>query len=314
MIHLGCGIEWQQPSVVAEALAAACAHENWPKDFLFPTEEYVKKNQDLKSTTILGMCKSLHHDPAIVAGVKESDPFNKIADGLMKRISGDQWASHLSLYRVEPTPEGIRQSLSEMMHTGAYMLGASQKPGKREALDFVLLHNATLSGYYPAIIAQDWITNEEKARILEAKARVDAVMYAGCGSPKLYAQRIIDYVPEFPNHGWPELFHRAVIYRDEGHAAKLIRSLYALEVHGHGPTDYLPIGREHFFKIAHMSMDSIEKAMEPEGTCVPEAKKAAVHKQVGHGSEMVLNNMTRWVFYNGLPNAWNHVLDTKVAN
>jgi oxidoreductase AflY len=61
-------------------------------------------------------------------------------------------------------------------------------------------------------------------------------------------------------------------------------------------------------KIAHMAMDSIERAFDKtEGHKLPEALTQAMMQRVGQGGEMVVNNMTRWVFYGGLENAWNHV-------
>ncbi|CAK3875106.1 Hypothetical predicted protein [Lecanosticta acicola] len=307
MIHLGCGIEWDQPSIVAEALAAACIHTNWPAELILAPEEYLKEHE-VRESPMLDILDQLRQDPAMSSAVKSTDPFNKIADGLMKRVSGQQFAPYLAQFQVKPTAEDIHNKLSENMHAGAYYMAAAQLPGKHEQMDFVLLHNVTLAGYYPAIIAQDWITNEEKARLVEAKARVDIAMYPGVGCPTLYPERITNYQPDHPKDGWPELFRRAIVYRDEGHAVKLTRALFALEKHFVDVgSATLPISKADFMKIAHMSMDSIERAMEPGGSLVSEEKRNAVKKQVGHGYEFVLNNQTRWVFYNGLEGAWNSV-------
>lgn len=78
----------------------------------------------------------------------------------------------------------------------------------------------------------------------------------------LYADRVVNYVPRHPTDGWPELFQRANVYRDEGHAVKLIHSLYALEQLGLSPE--FPIAKRDFFQIAHMGMGSIERAMDRE--------------------------------------------------
>ncbi|KUI67496.1 Oxidoreductase AflY [Cytospora mali] len=306
IIHLGCGIEFHQPSLVAEALAGACVHENWPKHFLLAAEENVRTNDGLKSTTLLDILDQLRSDPVISTGVKSTDPFNKIPDGLLKRITPEQWAPYLGQFQVKPTDEDLHAKMTEMMQTCAYMMGAAQKPGKRVAMDFVLLHAVTLMVFYPAILAQDWLTNEDKARLLEAKARVDAVMYAGCGCPPLYAERILEYQPRHPEHGWPELFHRSIVYRDEGHAAKLIRALFSLESLGETAPGF-PIAKSDFITIAHMSMDSIEVAFEPGGNKITEEMANGVLERVGFGGDMVVDNMTRWVFYGGLDNAWDFV-------
>jgi len=309
MIHLGCGIEYQQPSLVAEALAGACVHENWPMKFLLPAEDHVRLNKNVPSKSLLQVIDGLRQDPFISTGVKDSDPFNKIPDGFLKRVTAEQLVPHLSQFQVEPTQEDLQRKMGDMMHTSAYMLGAAQRPGKRETIDFVLLHSATLSVFYPAILSQEWLANHDKARLLEAKARVDAVMYAGCGCPPLYPARIVDYAPLHPEHSWKELFHRAIVYRDEVHAAKLIRSLFSLEkLHDLPPS--FPIAKKDFFKIAHMAIDSIERAFEEDGNKMPQDVADAIANKIGEGGEMVARNQMRWVFYGGLEKAWDYVPST----
>lgn len=307
MIHLGCALEFHQPSLVAEALAGGCVHENWPKTFLIPTEEHVRSKTDVPSRPLYQIFDSLRNNPVIASGVKDTDPFNKIPDGFLKRVTAYQLVPYLSQFQVKPEPEDLKRKMADLMYSTAYMLGAAQRPGKKETMDFVLLHTVTLAVFFPAILAQDWLSDHEKARLLEATARVDAVMYAGCGSPALYPSRIVDYVPQHPCDGWPELFHRSIVYRDEGHAVKLIRALYSLEQLDE-PEPGFPIAKKDFLNIAHMAMDSIERAFgETDGNKLPKAVAEDVVQRVGHGGEMVVNNMTRWVFYGGLPKAWDHV-------
>ncbi|KAL4898268.1 hypothetical protein BDV59DRAFT_197200 [Aspergillus ambiguus] len=308
IIHLGCALEFNQPSLIAEALAAACVHDNWPKKFLLPAEKYLKTNKNVPSRYLLDVLESLRSDSEISTAVKPTDPFNKIKDGLLAKITGEKLAPFLSLFQVGPKIEDIQAKTRDMMYTCAYMMGAAQRPGKRETLDFVILHCLTLSVFYPAILALDWLTNEEKARLIESKARCDAVMYAAAGCPDLYPQRVIDYTPRHPEHGWPDLFHRANIYEDEGHVAKAMRALYSLEQLP-DPVGGFPLTKADFFKIAHMTVDSTEEALQPGGHNMPNAVRYGVMQNVGRGGDMVVNNMTRWVFYGGVENAWQYVVD-----
>ncbi|KAL2808094.1 hypothetical protein BJX63DRAFT_439669 [Aspergillus granulosus] len=313
IIHLGCGIEFQQPSLIAEALAGACVHENWPKSFLLQTDAYVSANKDHPSRSMLEVLESLRTDPEIAGGVKETDPFNKIPDGFLKRVSADQLAPHLGQFQVQPDPEDLQRKMEDMMYTNAYVLAAAQRPGKKEAMDFVLLHSMTLAVFFPAVLAQDWLSNQDKARLLEATVRVNAVMYAGCACPELYAERVLNHVPRNPTDGWSELFQRSIIYRDEGHAAKLIRALYSLERLGE-PESQFPIAKRDVFLIAHMAMDSIERAMDDvEGNKVSEQVADGVMKRLGEAGRMVVGNITRWVFYGGLPGAWDKVPAIRIA-
>ncbi|GAB1312818.1 Oxidoreductase AflY [Madurella fahalii] len=314
IIHLGCALEFNQPSLVAEALAAACVHGTWPKQVLLPTEEYIRSRSPAAlppPTPLLDILHSLAQDPAISSGVKHSDPFNKIPDGLLRRVSGEQFAPYLARFRIDTpaTPDELQRRMAEMMHTCAYMTGAAQRPGKREAIDFVLLHTVTLFVFYPAFMALDWLSDGDKARLLEATARIDAVMYAGCGCPPLYPQRVTDYMPKRAGDGWEDLFHRAVVYKDEGHVAKLVRAMFSLEQLGE-PAPGFPIAKKDFVKIAHMAVDSVERAFEPDGHHrMPEAVAQAMTKRVGQGGEMVTKNQMRWVFYGGLDKSWDWVPD-----
>ena len=190
-------------------------------------------------------------------------------------------------------------------------MGAAQRPSKRERIDFVLLHSVTLSVFYPAILHQDWLTDVEKARLLEAKSRVDAVLYAACKTPALYPERVVQYIPRNPSDGWTELFHRANVYREEGHMVKLIRALYCLEQLGETAEGF-PIAKKDFVKIVHMALDSVEGAMESGRTKMSREIFNSVVKRVGQGGEQVAENMMRWVFYGGLSMAWQYVPDLPV--
>lgn len=292
---------------MAEALAGSCVHETWPATFLMGTEKYLAANPGAPARPFLEVLNGLRADDAVRNGVKHTDPFNKVADGLLTRVTPEQLAPYLGRFQAGSSPAELRRAAADLMYTCAYLVAAAQQPGKREAMDFVTLHAETTCVFYPVILAQDWLSGRDKARLLEAGARTSAVMYAACGSPALHADRIRDYVPRRPADGWPELIHRAIVYRDEGHAAKLVRALYSTEQLGEEPPAGLPITRADLLKIAHMGMDSIELAFDETNGNRRPAAAPGIMARVGHGGEMVVNNMTRWIFYSGLDHAWDHV-------
>ncbi|KAK2014991.1 hypothetical protein LZ32DRAFT_527431 [Colletotrichum eremochloae] len=305
-IHLGCGLEFNQPSIIAEALAGACVHQNWARVFLAPTENSSGPQSDFTTSPFIDMLESLRNDPLIASGVKHDDPFNKIPDGLLKRVSGEAFAPHLSKFQCSAEKGDLRGKMTDMFYGCVYMASAAQSPGKHEALDFVTIHSVTMAAFFPAILALDWMSDHDKARLLVAKARVDGVMYAGCGVPFLYPERVTDYIPKRPNHNLPELIKRAIGYYDEGHAVKFVRAMLSLQQLD-GPSPGFPIGKADLIKVIHMALDSIERAMEPGGSKMPESAAQAVVNRIGLGGEMVKNNMVRWVFYNGLEKAWDFV-------
>ncbi|KAK4233371.1 hypothetical protein C8A03DRAFT_38922 [Achaetomium macrosporum] len=162
MIHLGIGLEFNQPCLVAGALAAGRMHVAWPRDFFFSVENTFARS--------------------LICRPRNSSP-----------ISPSTASTHPTSRKAPP---------KSCIHTCAYILGAAQHPDKVEAIDFVMLHIMTLGIFYPTFMAQDWITPHNKTRLLQWKAWVgDAVMYAGCGCPALYADRITSSTPERPRGG-----------------------------------------------------------------------------------------------------------------
>ncbi|KAL3417758.1 hypothetical protein PVAG01_10768 [Phlyctema vagabunda] len=306
IISLGCGLEFQQPSLVAESLAGACVHEIWPSFFLQPAEQYALNHRPAEANSLLDVLNGFHANDKIRNGVKHTDGFNKLADGLLTRVTPDELAPYLSQFQVKADAVDLQHKMKDLMYTSMYTLAAAQQAGKRVAMDFVTLHSATTSVFYPVILAQEALSLEEKARILETAGRTSATMYAACGSPRLDPRVIQDYQPRSPEHGWPELIHRAIVYRDEGHAAKLVRALYSTEQLG-DPMPGFPISKADLLRIAHMGMDSIELAFDEENGNGKPAAGPGIMARVGHGGEMVVNNMTRWIFYGGLEHSWDHI-------
>ncbi|KAL6237510.1 hypothetical protein BDW75DRAFT_238297 [Aspergillus navahoensis] len=309
MIHLGCALEFNQPLLVAEALAAGCVHDDWPNSFLFPTEEMQATNSEIPSKSMLDIMDELHSDPVISNAVQLTDPINKISDGLLAKVC-DKLIPYLAQYRVRPAEEDLAQQTIDMVHTCAYMVGAAQCPGKVEALDFVMLHTLTLSIFYTTFLAQAWISPSNKARLLHFKVWGDLVTYAGCGCATLYADRITEYTPKRPTDGWTELAHRASIYGDDGHISKVTRALlHAQSLRS--PRPDFPLQKEDFIKLAHMGLDSVERMLEPEQYKVPDRIRQTVGEEMGQDEE-IIRVMVRWVRWCGVEGAWDEFPDRPV--
>lgn len=294
---------------MAESLAAACIHDDWPVLFLLPTEKYRRSHPDTSSQSLLSVVEDLYQDPVIANAVKPEDPLNKISDGLLARVS-EELLPHLAKFRVQPTPEDLANKTAQTINVSAYILGAAQNPKKLEALDFVMMHMTTLSVFYPTFMKQDWISNENKARLVEWKGWSDAVMYAGCGCPRLYPKRITNYRPKQPQDGWREIIHRANAYGDDGHTSKLIRSLLNAETElepYHGAEGF-PLRKEDVFKLAHMTMDSVERMLEPGYYKMTERVRQMYAVGCGQDDEVV-RVIVRWVRWCGVEGAWADVPD-----
>ena len=78
------------------------------------------------------------------------------------------------------------------------------------------------------------MSDENKARLLEWKGRLDLCMYASRRSPEPRMDIISNYEPKHPEPAkdsvmktgsWDGIFARVLRYNDDGHAAKLVRAL-----------------------------------------------------------------------------------------
>lgn len=275
--------------------------------FLLPAEKYRQSHPETSAQSLLSIIDELHDDPVISCAVKKEDPLNKISDGLLARVS-QELLPFLTKFQVKPTPEDLAEKTAEMINVSAYILGAAQNPRKLEALDFVMMHMTTLSVFYPTFLKQDWISNENKARLLEWKGWSDAVMYAGCGCPTLYPERITKYAPKQPQDGWTEIIHRANAYGDDGHTSKLVRSLLnaGKESEPFTGREGFPLTKEDMFKIAHMTMDSVERMLEPGYYKMTERVRQMYAVGCGQDDEVV-RVIVRWVRWCGVEGAWDDV-------
>ena len=311
IIHLGFALEFQQPCLVAESLAAACIHDDWPALFLLPAEEYLNSHPETPPDTLLDIIYDLRNDPLIRNAVRPADPLNKIKDGLLHRVS-KELLPYLARYQVDAKDtESIARRAAETCHISSYICGAAQNPNKVEAIDFVMMHMTTLSIFYPTtFIKQDWIRAEDKKRLLEFKGRSDAVMYAGSGCPELHPDRITKYVPKQPNGRWPDIIQRANRYGDDGHTCKLIRALInAEEVSApyYGSSGF-PLNNGDFLNIAHIVMDSVERMLDPGYFQETEKVKKFAAEGKGQDAEVVAV-IVRWVRWCGIEGAWDDYPD-----
>jgi hypothetical protein len=136
-----------------------------------------------------------------------------------------------------------------------YITTGAQSAPYQCVFDFFLLHCATASIGHVSFLADDSVTREQKARMLEFSGRVFMMTYAGMGTPELNLEYLCAHQSKLPDQGWPEIFERATRHEDDGHMAKLIRSTKLAEEISR-PYDHLPEFRvkQHMFLIAGTAM------------------------------------------------------------
>lgn len=220
----------------------------------------------------------------------------------------------LAQWRVEPKEEDIRYRTAEMAHVCAYMLGASQHPLKEPAIEFFMMHSVNLSIFYPTFRSIQWLSLEQKARLLTWKGWMDAALYAANACPIFYPERITKYTPKKPG-GWESIIVRANSYPDDGHTVKLIRALInaqdlsAQYTSSNNPD--LPLRHEDFLQIAHIAMDSVERMLEP-GYEMPGNLLTLYRDKFGVDEEVV-KIVARFVRWAGVEESWDGFPDLKDA-
>ena len=219
IIHLGFGVEFKQPAVIAEALAQAAIHSDWIGKLLLPAEKLAAKERNDRN--LVGLIKEIQANEKIVNAPHWEDG-NKVRDGLLVRAP-DEMIALAAQWQVKS--DELDRKTAEMVNAAAYFTGAAQNPPKQVKFDFYYMHCMNCSIFFSSFLAQDWLSTSNKIRLLEWKGRLDLAMYASRRSPKLLLNEITDYSPKQPSDGWEEIFKRVDQHNDDGHAAKLIRAL-----------------------------------------------------------------------------------------
>ncbi|KAI1813539.1 HypA protein [Poronia punctata] len=260
IIQLMYGIEWQQPAIVAMGLAQAAVHEDNMKSFLVPTEEKASSSSTTTPMpTIASLLEEVATDEKLSTSARNSDG-NKLHDGVFARAYDDmiRVAS-----KVKVRPEELEEKTAEMYNTAVYQAAsAAIRPGKEPRVDFFLMHHVNVCPIFLAINAQDWISTENKVRLLEWKIRFDLLQYAARACPSLSLDKITGYQPKDKDlKPITELLPRIFALNDDGHIAKLVRAIGICEQISseYEDRDWMKIkGKDLWMKLNHLVVDSVE--------------------------------------------------------
>ncbi|EOA85728.1 Baeyer-Villiger monooxygenase dmxR6 [Exserohilum turcicum] len=268
IIHLGLGVEFQQPAIVAEALAQAAAHDDARISTLFKNaeEEAAISYPARKPKSMLELVHEVRATDAIRNAPKWTDFGNKMRDGIVGR-AGEAMASLAAQFRIKSDEKDLERRTAEMISTCAYFAGAAQdksKPNRRIKIDFFYMHCVTSSIFFSVFNKQDWIKLEDRVRLVEWKARLDLAWYAVSGSAVLDGSAISTYSsPHSDGLDWDGLFDRVIKEHDDGHAAKFIRALKngedsAKEFEQGEYKEYFPMQGDMWLRLARMCQDTTE--------------------------------------------------------
>ena len=101
IIHLGFGIEFEQPAIIAEALAQAAAHDNWMSPLFLGCEKAAEANRgkDKPKKTMVQLLEEAKKDEKLSKAAHWEDG-NKIREGILKRAP-EEMIKLASQYTIE---------------------------------------------------------------------------------------------------------------------------------------------------------------------------------------------------------------------
>ncbi|CAG8956255.1 hypothetical protein HYFRA_00003635 [Hymenoscyphus fraxineus] len=254
LIHLGFGIEFHQPAIIAEALAQACVHPTHTGAYLLSVERALRTSPSPQESpkTIKEILNLIHNDKKLsTAANKKSE--NLLFDGVLTHAR-EEMISYAKLYN---TPPDSIPSLTHAMIQNSIYLSATPAPAPYDPIkiDFLLMHCATVSILFPSLLSLPFLTPSMAARLLNFKVWSDFFLYATRNAPRLVESELESYVPrawkdgrqtgngdgtedgDGDGDGWTGVWERLFKYQekgDDGHAVKLGRAVRYGEMIGKG--------------------------------------------------------------------------------
>ena len=128
IIHLGFGLEFEQPAIVAEALAQAAVHDNWIGSLFDSTEKAVndrfKKGIQKQDKPLAKLIEQIGADEVLSTAAHWDDP-NKVRDGVLKRAP-ERMIEYASQYTVDEAE--LEEKVAEMINAAGMYLSVGLPP------------------------------------------------------------------------------------------------------------------------------------------------------------------------------------------
>ena len=264
IIHLGFGIEFELPAIIAEGLAQAAVHDSANIEGFFHQSEDLAAAAAASGTpskSLLSLYNEVRATDKIRTAAKVQEGPVRVRDGVIGR-AGAEIAALTAQWRVTHTEEALQRATAEAINLAAYSAGGAHRAGKVRRVDFFHMHNVNASIFFTAFNRLPWLSLADKVRLIERKARLDLVWYAASSAPELRLEWIDGYEPtRSKGLDWQGLYEVVNVAHDDGHVAKFVRAIKngegASRVYesGEGSEDF-PVKGEAWFKLAQLSYDS----------------------------------------------------------
>ncbi|KAM7184193.1 HypA protein [Rhypophila sp. PSN 637] len=272
LIQLMYGVEWAQPSIVAEGLAQAAVHGDEIGVYFLEAEKLsrsISQEEERETPSIISLLEEAAKNEKLA---NAAGPQNRIQirDGILKKDDVREEMVRLAAkVRVKPDEKEIERVTVEMFNACLFVASSAalfKEGDKVPKYDFYIIHNVNSSPIFPTLNSKPWLSPQSKARILEWKIRMDLLQYVARGCPPLSVDKISRYQPK-PKPPQAEQGLEEVISRlhdlegDDGHAIKLGRAaLICRKVkRKNPPAAALVINTPELWeKVLHLIVDSVE--------------------------------------------------------
>ncbi|PLB51911.1 hypA-like protein [Aspergillus steynii IBT 23096] len=256
LIHLGFGIEFNQPAIIAEALAQTAIHEDWTGPmFLWPAEKLAGGIGKPGKKSLFQILEDIRGNEKLTGSAKWEDG-NKLRDGVLRRAP-DEMLRYAAEFTV--SSDQMEAKLAEMINTVVYYSSAAQHPPKQVKFDFFLIHSLNSSIFFSKILSLPFLHTQTRLRLIEWKGRLDLLLYVSRGAPVLLLNEVTTYPA---SKSWETIFKHCNTHPgDDGHLAKLARAVAHGEAacrafESQATERGLMITGDMWLKIGNMVMDS----------------------------------------------------------
>lgn len=279
IMHTGLGLEFDQPSILAEGLAETVVHnEPWYTEYHELCRSVAASNTGSR-LSLIDAYKACTEDPVIkncmdwelAAQFKPPEESWALAMGFEPPIeepwkdrawgrAGKNLAVITGRWQVHPD-EDLQRAAAEVINTSIYVTCAAMQPPHEFRVDFFILHVANASFWLQAFLERPSISRAMKARMIEDTGRLLTFMAAGVGMPLLHPEVLEAHVMK-TNHGkgmdWDAIFEKVCRHADDGHMIKFIRALANGEKASkpYEGQEEFPMRQDMFLKAANAVLDN----------------------------------------------------------
>ncbi|KZZ89241.1 hypothetical protein AAP_04388 [Ascosphaera apis ARSEF 7405] len=254
-IHLGFGLEFHQPAIVAQGLAEAATHSAGDLTqylFLSEKEGNARKEKNEESALLVDLQARIRQNRKIREAITYQDA-EKLSALIEK--AGQDVIAITSQFHVKH--DQIDEKMAELMNATVYFNGTSQRKDKPVKFDFYYMHCLNSNIFLPTFLSLPFLTEQSKVRLIEWKARVDLALYAS----RHPLEPLPDVVTNYPtNKSWQQAAHATITHPGEdGHASKLVRMLGLGEkvCKGYEGKEGFLVQGDMWLRLANMCADSI---------------------------------------------------------